>query len=306
MKRLKDVLLLLSGCLAGLVLAALDHVLPAHNFTQGPLRTLVIAVDWLAPPLAGLLTSAAVLYALRHRRLLASERAASQVLAERLQGTERRQAIWVVAAAIAHDLKNPLHNLQLLLEEAESDPQLLNDLLPRMRANAERASERLSELARAGHGREDDAEPLELGRVLDQLHDRMKPTAMAQGTTLSIECPRGLSVRADPLALRSAVENVAANALEALGKKGGGGHLELRAAQSPGHIELTVEDDGPGIDEPMRERLFTPFATGGNGTGLGLAIARALARASGGDLTCQSTLPGSTKFRFTFPNEAVS
>ena len=90
-----------------------------------------------------------------------------------------------------------------------------------------------------------------------------------------------------------------ANALEALSAQGG--HLALRARQLDGVVELVVEDDGPGIPERVRTRLFTPFSSGGESTGLGLAIARALTRASGGDLACSDARPGRTAFRFTFP-----
>jgi signal transduction histidine kinase len=65
-------------------------------------------------------------------------------------------------------------------------------------------------------------------------------------------------------------------------------------------VELTVEDNGPGIPDHVRPRLFVPFASGRESTGLGLAIARALARASGGELTCTDGRPGHTCFRFIF------
>jgi signal transduction histidine kinase len=117
---------------------------------------------------------------------------------------------------------------------------------------------------------------------------------------VEIECQRGLAVRGDAHALRSAVENVAANALEALQSRGSGGRLALRAEKHDGTVELMVQDDGPGIPEHLRGRLFAPFSSGHDGTGLGLAIARALARAGGGDLTCVDSAPGRTTFRFTF------
>ena len=104
----------------------------------------------------------------------------------------------------------------------------------------------------------------------------------------------------DAASVRSAVENVAANALDALQERGGGGVLALRAVQRNGTVELLVEDNGPGIPEGVRASLFAPFASGNSGTGLGLAIARALARAGGGDLTCERSVPGHTAFRFTF------
>jgi len=301
-RRLRSWLIIVLGFFAGLFLASLDHIFSPQDAARA-VRWVMVFVDWVAPPMAGILVAGALLYAQRARRLHAAERAAAEVLADRLAGTERRQAIWVIAAAVAHDLKNPLHNLQLLVEEAaeEPDPARRNELLDRIRENTKRASERLAELARAGQQRREQVESkVELAGALDELKERLKPTLQATRASLSIDCPRGLAVRGDAHALRSAVENVAANALEALQSRGSGGTLALRAQRRNELVELLVEDDGPGIPEDLRESLFNPFSSGHNGTDLGLAIARALTRAGGGDLVCADSGPGRTTFRFTF------
>ncbi len=304
-RRLKSLFVIIAGFFVGLTLASLNHILPPESVETGPTRVVLVFVDWVAPPLAGVLFAGALLYAQRARQLHQAERAAAEVLAERLAGTERRQAIWVVAAAVAHDLKNPLHNLQLLVEEAgeEQDATLRRDLLDRIRENTRRAIERISELSRAGQQAEGTAEQhVDLSLTLEELRQRLSPTVSATRATLEIDCPRGLAVRGDAHALRTAVENVAANALEALQSQGGGGRLTLRAESHEHAVDLVVEDDGPGIPQDLRNRLFSPFASGHSGTGLGLAIARALARAGGGDLVCSDSGPGRTTFRFTFPS----
>ena len=294
--------LIVLGFVTGLALASMNHILPPSS-SSGPYPWVIAFVDWIAPPLAGTLLAGALLYAQRARALHAAERAAAQVLAERLAGTERRQAIWVVAAAIAHDLKNPLHNLQLLVEELREaqDEGVRDDLLERIRGNAARATDRLSELSRTGQTSGDPMESsVDLGATLEELRRRLKSAAEESGAMIEIQCPRGLAVRGDAHALRAAIENVAANAIEALGESGRGGRLVLRAERRDGLVDLAIEDDGPGIPESLRGRLFTPFASGHEGTGLGLAIARALARAGGGDLACTDPNPGKTTFRFTF------
>lgn len=307
LRRLLPLLTIVLGFLIGLLLASLNHLLPLARIEHGPTSWVIVFVDWVAPPLAGTLLAGALLYAQRARHLHAAERAAAEVLAERLAGTERRQALWVVAASVAHDLKNPLHNLQLLLEELgeESSPARRAELLFRLRENLRRATERLGDLSRAGQKPLDrPASAIDLVDTLDRLRERLQPAALASGTSVEIVCPRGLEIRGDALALRSAVENVAANALEAFQRRGEGGRLRLTAARKQEVVELLVEDDGPGIDEPLRARLFTPFASGHAGTGLGLAIARALARAGGGELVYVDPGPLSTErttFRFTFP-----
>ena len=303
LRRFRPTLVVVAGFCIGLALQSFDKVLPRYAMHGGGAATVAKIVDWTAPPLAGALLAAALLAAQRYKRLHDAERAASRILADRLTGVERRQALWVVAAAIAHDLKNPLHNLQLLMEdlEEEPDPGRRAEMLKRLRENVERASARVSELSRAGRAPEDVQEPLDLAVALADLHKRIGAAARANGTELVVDCPRGLAVRGDAFALRSAVENVVANSLEALQQNGRGGRLALTARQVNGAIELTVEDDGPGIPEEVRPRLFAPFSSGRESTGLGLAIARALARSSGGDLTCADPSSGHTCFRFTFP-----
>jgi len=307
-RRYRPTLVVVAGFFIGLALQSFDKLLPRYARRDGAVSTVATVVDWTAPPLAGALLAAALLAAQRYKRLHDAERAASRVLAERLTGVERRQALWVVAAAIAHDLKNPLHNLQLLMEELEEehDPARRAEMMKRLRDNVVRASARVSELSRAGRAPDDVQEPLDLAGALADLYRRITAAARANGTELTIDCPRGLAVRGDALALRSAVENVVANALEAVQQNGRGGRLALRARQVDGAVELTVEDDGPGIPEEVLPRLFTPFSSGRESTGLGLAIARALARANGGDLTCADPSSGHTCFRFTFPGPLVS
>jgi signal transduction histidine kinase len=294
--------LIVIGFFVGLFLASMNHILPASRVQEGPGRWAIFLVDWIAPPLAGVLLAGALLYAHRARRLHAAEQAAAQILAERLAGTERRQAIWVIAAAVAHDVKNPLHNLALLVEELseEKDPTARDELVRRIRENVTRASDRLSELSRAGKGQEGTDQIIDLAGALEMVRERLTPTLQETAAVLHIDCPRGLSVRGDAHAVRSAVENVAANALEALQARGPGGKLLLRAAPKDGVVELVIQDDGPGVPEQLRPRLFTPFASADGGTGLGLAIARALARAGGGDLVFAGSAEGRTTFRFTF------
>jgi signal transduction histidine kinase len=300
---MRNITTIVVGFFVGLLLASLDHILPAASYQSGPTKWVVVFVDWVAPPMAGILFAGALVYAQRMRRLHSAERAAAEVLAERLAGTERRQAIWVVAAAVAHDMKNPLHNAQLLVEELseEVDAETRSQLLHRLRDNVQRATERLAELSRAGQRQADTLDQkVDLSNTLDELRERLKPTVQATRSVLEIDCPRGLAVRGDAHALRSAVENVAANALEALQGGGAGNRLALKAQAKEGIVELLVQDDGPGIATDVKERLFAPFSSGHNGTGLGLAIARALARAGGGDLDCTESGPGGTTFRFIF------
>ncbi len=87
----------------------------------------------------------------------------------------------------------------------------------------------------------------------------------------------------------------------------GGGRIELRGSQSANRLEVSVKDDGPGIDPRERERIFERFYRSGSkrgGSGLGLSIAREIARRHGGDVTLDGASAKGALFRVTLPASA--
>jgi signal transduction histidine kinase len=94
--------------------------------------------------------------------------------------------------------------------------------------------------------------------------------------------------------------NLVDNALDAVPA---GGHVTVSACHDPESITVRVLDDGPGIPEEIRERIFEPFYTTkrvGEGTGLGLDIVNRLVKRHAGEIDVVSR-PGRTEFRVTIP-----
>jgi signal transduction histidine kinase len=115
------------------------------------------------------------------------------------------------------------------------------------------------------------------------------------------------TVRGDPSALKQLFLNLLKNAAEALEETGG--TVRVRAAPSAEGrgVEVSVSDDGPGIDPAQAERIFEPFfttKTAGRGTGLGLSICRRIAEAHGGSLVVSSTPGAGATFTLRLPAEA--
>ena len=79
--------------------------------------------------------------------------------------------------------------------------------------------------------------------------------------------------------------------------------MEVTAAEIAGAITIAVADNGPGIAESIRERLFHPFVSYGkeNGTGLGLAVVQKIVQDHGGRITVERTTQGRTIFRVVLP-----
>ena len=94
------------------------------------------------------------------------------------------------------------------------------------------------------------------------------------------------------------VDNLLSNAFRATPD---GGRIQLELAQKNGRIQVAVEDNGPGIPDEQRERLFRPFVSGDGSTGLGLAIAKELSTALGGRIELRSQLGRGSRFELVLP-----
>ncbi len=108
----------------------------------------------------------------------------------------------------------------------------------------------------------------------------------------------------ETLMLRRMVRNLLANAR----LHGQGGAIRAEVRRDGAHVMVAVEDDGPGVPESERERIFAPFyrapgprPPGDTGLGLGLALVRQIARYHGGDVACVARQPGGSRFEIKLP-----
>jgi signal transduction histidine kinase len=105
----------------------------------------------------------------------------------------------------------------------------------------------------------------------------------------------------DPKKLERALFNLLVNACEAV--NGDAGRVEISLQEVPSGVEIRVADNGRGIPEPIREKLFEPFVSYGkeNGTGLGLTVVQKIVQDHGGDITVERTSKEGTIFRLVLP-----
>jgi signal transduction histidine kinase len=138
------------------------------------------------------------------------------------------------------------------------------------------------------------ATQMDIAALCRTVADEASDARPDQAEKISYDGPEKLVIRARPLALKRAIANLVANALN----YGGAARLVL-AQDGGGLVRLTVADEGPGIPEAELEAVFTPFRrleasrnreTGG--TGLGLTIARNILRGHGGDVVLQNRPEG--------------
>jgi signal transduction histidine kinase len=147
----------------------------------------------------------------------------------------------------------------------------------------------------------------DLRRGLESTVQLVRQMAQQQGVRLELDLPEGeLRAHGDAQALNQVFLNLLKNGIEAL-EGSGGGTVRVRLRRERGALAIDVEDDGPGIDPALRDRLFEPFVTSkpaGRGTGLGLPISRRIVQESGGTLELADE-PGrrGTCFRVTLRAE---
>jgi signal transduction histidine kinase len=95
--------------------------------------------------------------------------------------------------------------------------------------------------------------------------------------------------------------NLLLNACEAVSPESGKINVELKRQGE--NLEVRIADNGPGVAEAVRERLFEPFVSHGkeNGTGMGLTVVQKILQDHGGDISVEQTSPSGTTFRACIP-----
>jgi signal transduction histidine kinase len=222
---------------------------------------------------------------------------------------EQLAAVGQLAASIAHEVRNPLTSIKLLVGAAltghcprglsEPDLQVIHDEVGRL----ERKVQSLLDFARP---LEIGSEPQDIGEVVRQVVDLVRERLTRQSVRLAVDVPAGaVSAELDADQFKGVLVNLIFNALDAMP---GGGALDVRLARAPdGGVRLTVEDTGPGIDPKVADRLFTPFfSTKPTGTGLGLSVSRRIVQAHGGTLTAVNRPTGGACFTITLPGKGTT
>lgn len=295
-RNLGDARLLLYIALGGLLggaFVAFDLVAEAHigaGTLAGPMGRAHDIIDHVLPiVVGGLLGLSAHYFTVRARLHVAEDRLSrADALRARLQKVERDQAVWVLSAAILHELNNPLQALGLLLDELSSvAPGALDhgELLARARGQSERVRSALQRLRTL---RSADDEPqcraIRLDPLITSLAADASALAAEDGLQVQVDCSRSVSASADPVFLRTILENLIHNSLQSLRARGSG-RLSITLVSEAEFAVVRVSDDGPALEPEVRNALFVPLVTTKrDGLGLGLPIARALARSMRGDL----------------------
>lgn len=221
------------------------------------------------------------------------------------------QAQQRLVADTSHELRTPLAAMRSEIDvsvRADHLPAAARDVLVSLREEVDRMSatvEDLLTLAAADEGRlvPPDAN-VDLRREADAVVGALRPVAERRRATVAV-LGGPVEVTGDPQRLRQALRNLIDNAIK-FGPEGGA--VTVHVWSSPDRAGITVDDDGPGVPEPVRDQVFDRFfrvdgsrtrSTGGSG--LGLAIVREIAQAHGGNVAVRPRTPSGSTFEFSVP-----
>ena len=226
-----------------------------------------------------------------------------------LVAAERATAWEEAARRMAHEIKNPLTPIRLAAERMrrhalgkDAGPHSLASVV---REGASTIIEEVTTLAslvdtfgRFARLPAADLAPTDLGAVVQQVTNLY--ANVKRGVTVSADIPEALPlVNADAEQVKRALINLVDNAVAATP---GGGHVRIVAGVEEGRARLAVEDDGAGIPEAERERVFDPaYSTKARGSGLGLAIVARIAAEHAGRVRVEENVPHGCRFLLEWP-----
>lgn len=284
--------------LGAIVLCATSDSLTTEGVYDAP-YTLDVALIVAIVAIGGSITSRFVASARALETSSRQLRLAQQELIKR----ERLAALGELAAVVAHEIRNPLgviFNALSGLRRPKQDPADREELIKIVQEEAERIRGIVADLLEF-------ARPRPLVQAPAQIEDVVRNAALAALRAANAD-PKELEVTVadnvspvmcDEQLVRQAVINLVANALQAEGRKG---PVHVNVGMTDSIVEIVVADDGKGIPDDLRERVFTPFySTRATGTGLGLAVVRRTAEGHGGEATLSTTPGGGATFTLRIP-----
>ncbi|WP_051693979.1 two-component system sensor histidine kinase NtrB [Desulfohalovibrio reitneri] len=220
-----------------------------------------------------------------------------------LARSERLAAVGRLAAGVAHEVRNPLSSLRGFAQFfrkkfAGRAPE--EEYAETMVREADRLNKVISDLLFMARPAPRDLAPVDLAEAASEIERLLIFDLEEKGVELETDF-QAPEARADPGSLRQALLNLVMNALTAVDE---GGRIRIGSREVDGGVEVSVADNGRGMDAETLERAREPFyTTRAEGTGLGLAIVSAVAEGVGGRLDIDSKPGEGTTMRLFFPNE---
>jgi signal transduction histidine kinase len=227
---------------------------------------------------------------------------------EQLLQSERLSLLGTMVSSIIHDFKNPmsaiLSSADYLGNHASSDT--TRRLAEIIRASATRMVDMTEELLDFARGTINlRPTPTSTRRLLELLDQEILQRIRDSGARVEVGSDDVGPLLLDERRIVRCLMNIVKNANEAVGSEG---TIRIEMRDADPNLAISIEDDGPGVPEAIRRRMFEPFITYGKkgGTGLGMAISKATMDAHGGKIWLESESKRGATFRLLVPKKLVS
>lgn len=216
------------------------------------------------------------------------------------------------AAGLAHELRNPLTSMKILVQSAAErsgphGPALSGRPLAVLEEEIDRLDRLLRSFLDFARPAEVQRRAIELGPILEQKLGLLAARIASQGIAIQFEQPtEPIVLEADAGHLRQLLLNLLLNALDAV-PRGGWVRVRIAREEAAGGIagpcvRIEVADSGPGLPPGLGDRIFDPFVTTkSTGLGLGLSICRRIVEAHGGAITAANLPEGGASFTVQLP-----
>lgn len=226
-------------------------------------------------------------------------------LEENLQRISTLAALGEMAATVAHEIRNPLSGIagfaSLLNRDLENDAKNI-ETVQKIKKGVDALNAIVTNLLDFTKTVDPNRLEINPAELIEETIEEVKADLESRNHTFEIEKGSSrLRARVDPDLFRQIVFNLAKNAIQTNPR---GGHIKLKLTKSsPANLVLDVEDDGPGISEGVKSRIFMPFfTTKTNGIGLGLATVKKLVELHGGRVLADNKPEGGAVFTVNIPN----
>lgn len=222
-----------------------------------------------------------------------------------LQNADKLISIGQLSAGLAHEIGSPLQVLvgrARMLSTRSHDVDEVQRNATILIEQGERITQIVEQLLQFGRRQPPSISEVNLPQTVQNVLDLLAFEARRQDISLQFDSPASLPrIQADAGQVQQIIFNLLTNALAAAPAESAI-HIRLRLLDSS--VSLEISDDGPGVEEALREQLFEPFFTtraGDGGTGLGLAIVQALVQEHSGTIEYSAPESGGSRFLVKLP-----
>lgn len=223
-------------------------------------------------------------------------------LREEMTRLDRLASLGKLSAGIAHEVRNPLTGISLLLDDLHDKAALAIDdqaMIKKALSEIERVERLISALLNYSTPVRVDFRMGDLNMLVNDTILLMRRQCERQKVQIQLDSGELPAFRFDPEKIKQALLNITRNALEAMPD---GGKIHFTTSADTDHVTLTIFNSGPGISEEDLPLIFEPFFTRkGAGTGLGLSITQRIVEEHHGQIRVESSAQAGTVFTLELP-----